>query len=288
MFERIFSRFSIRNAPVGMLASTGFIVTLSAAATIAACTDSATAPGGARLVYGPAQALGAGTARTYITYDESGKPASLGVALSEASLTNLPMTPLPGGGMAAATLELALPAEAKATGFDHVMLDWNPMGHEPDMVYTVPHFDFHFYTISDAAQMAMTPADPQFSDKLEKLPPESYRPVGMIKLPGGVPMMGAHWVDPTSPELQPPPNNKLFTRTFLYGSYDGHFIFYEPMITKAHIESLKTVPGNAITSVIRTAPSVEHPGSFPTQYTLAWDAAAKEYHIAIDKLVPRS
>ena len=145
--------------------------------------------------------------------------------------------------MSAATLILALPQEAKATGFDHAMLDWNPMGHEPDMVYTLPHFDFHFYTVTEAAQMAIMPTDPQYEAKLEKMPAEAFRPVGNIKLPSGVPMMGAHWVDPTSPELQPPPNNKTFTRTFLYGSYDGHFIFYEPMITKVHIESVKSVAG---------------------------------------------
>jgi len=287
MFARTFSRRSTRNARATLLTSTVLAVSLAAGA-IAACSDSGTAPGNARLAYGPAQTLGGGTARTYTTFDETGKPASLGVALSEAALTNLPMTPLPGGGVAAATLDLALPQEAKSTGFDHVMLDWNPVGHEPVQIYTLPHFDFHFYTITDAAQMAMTPADPQFNAKLEVLPPEAYRPVGMIKLPGGVPMMGAHWADPTSPELLPAPNTQTFTRTFLYGSYDGHFIFYEPMITRAHLESLKGVPGSSITSQIKVAPSVEHPGSYPTQYTISWDATAKEYRVAIDKLVPRS
>jgi hypothetical protein len=288
MFEPSFSRSGMRRARLRTLASAGFALSAIAMGAIAACSKDSTGPGGARLVYGPAQALGQGTARVYVGLDASGKPASLGVALSEAALTNLPQTPLPGGGMAAATLSLALPQEAKSTGFDHVMLDWNPMGHEPDMVYTLPHFDFHFYTIPEATQMAMTPADPQFAAKLEKMPPEAYRPVGTIKFPGGVPMMGAHWADPTSPELLPPPNNKTFTRTFLFGSYDGHFIFYEPMITRAHIESVKTVQGNLITTPIAIAPSVEHPGSIPTRYTIAWDAAAKEYRIALDNLVPRS
>ncbi len=255
---------------------------------MAACSnDSSTEPANARLVYGPAQALGAGTARVYVTLDAAGKPATLGVALSENALTNLPQTPQPGA-MSAVNLILKLPQEAKATSFDHVMLDWNPMGHEPDHVYTLPHFDFHFYTATEAEQMAIMPSDPQYEAKLEKLPAEQFRPVGMIKLPSGVPMMGAHWVDPTSPELQPPPANKTFTQTFLYGSYDGKMIFYEPMITKAHIESLKTVAGNSITSAIKLATSFEHPGYFPTKYSLAWDAAAKEYRISLDSLVQRN
>jgi hypothetical protein len=220
-----------------------------------------------------------------VSLDGTGKPLSLGIALAEGALNALPQTPLPGGGMSAANLILALPAEAKVTGFDHVMLDWNPMGHEPDMVYTLPHFDFHFYTVTEAAQMAILPSDPDYAAKLDKLPAAAYQPAGNIKLPGGVPMMGAHWADPTSPELVPPPNNKTFTRTFLYGSYDGHMIFFEPMITKTHIESLKTTAGNLITTQIKLPTSYEKPGYYPTQYTLQWDGVAKEYRIALDGLV---
>jgi len=254
---------------------------------IAACSNS-TEPNASRIVYGPAQALGQGTARVNVALNAAGKPTALGIALTEGSMNALPQTPLPGGGMSAANLILALPAEAKATGFDHAMLDWNPMGHEPDMVYTLPHFDFHFYTVSEAAQMAIVPSDPAYAAKLDKMPAEQYRPAGNIKLPGGVPMMGAHWADPTSPEIVPPPNNKTFTRTFLYGSYDGHFIFYEPMITKVHIESVKSVAGNGVTSPIKLPSSYETPGYYPTQYTIQWNAAAKEYRIALDGLVQRN
>ena len=45
------------------------------------------------------------------------------------------------------------------------------------------------------------------------------------------------------PELQPPPAGKTFTETFIYGSWDGKFIFLEPMITKAYLESLKNTSG---------------------------------------------
>lgn len=287
MFDPSISRAGLRRSLFRTLLTTSAGVLTFTAVAMAACSDETTEPATAKIAYGPAQSLGQGTARVYVTLDNAGKPVSLGIALSEGALNALPQTPLPGGGMSAANLILALPQEAKVTGFDHAMLDWNPMGHEPDMVYTLPHFDFHFYTVSEAAQMAILPTDPQYAAKLDKLPAEAYRPVGNIKLPGGVPMMGAHWIDPTSPELQPPPNNKTFTRTFLYGSYDGHFIFYEPMITKVHIESLKTVAGNSVTAAIKLPTSYETPGYYPTQYTLQWNAAAKEYRIALDSLVRR-
>jgi len=265
------------------LITTGLVAVVASAGAVVACS-SATEPQG-KVVYGPSQSLGQGTARVYVSLDGAGKPVSLGVALSEGSLNALPQTPLPGGGMSAANLILVLPQEAKATGFDHVMLDWNPMGHEPANVYTLPHFDFHFYTVTESAQMEINPSDPDLAAKFDKLPAEAYRPVGDIKLPGGVPMMGAHWADPTSPELVPPPNNQTFTRTFLYGSYDGHMIFFEPMITKVHVESMKTAPGNLITTQIKLPTSYEKPGYYPTQYTIQWNASAKEYRIALDGLV---
>ena len=259
-----------------------------AAGTMAACSkDSSTEPASPQLVYGPEQTLGSGTARVYVTLDAAGKPSTLGVALSENALTNLPQMPMGGGNPSAVMLMLALPQAAKATGFDHVMLDWNPAGHEPEHVYTLPHFDFHFYTASQAEQMAIMPSDPQFEAKLEKMPAEQYRPAGLFKLPGGVPMMGAHWVDPTSPELLPAPSNKQFTGTFIYGSYDGKFIFWEPMITKAHIESAKSVAGNAIVTALKTPVQYQRAGYYPDRYTVRWDASAKEYQISMDGLKPQ-
>jgi hypothetical protein len=249
---------------------------------LAACSDDATAPGAARLVYGPSQPLGDGTARTYVALDRAGAPVSVGVAISATAMQGLPMTPMPGMPMAA-MLNLTLPAEAAPAGYDHVMLDWMPTGHEPNGVYTLPHFDLHFYTIPVAEQNAIVPSDPQFAAKLAKMPAEEYRPAGMIMLPGGVPMMGAHWADPAAPELQPPPNAQPFTRTFFYGSYDGHFIFFEPMITKAHLESFRT--GAPVEVPLKVPARYERPGYYPTKYRIAFDAAAQEYRVSLEGLV---
>jgi hypothetical protein len=43
----------------------------------------------------------------------------------------------------------------------------------------------------------------------------------------GIPKMGKHWIDVTSPEL----SGEKFSQTFIFGSYDSKVIFYEPMIT---------------------------------------------------------
>jgi hypothetical protein len=119
---------------------------------------------------------------------------------------------------------LVLPLHPKAIGatpFNHAGLDWNPSGHEPDQIYTLPHFDFHFYMVTEAERQAMTDMA-----KLNTDPAAGYLPANHI---GGapVPQMGKHWIDVTSPEL----SGATFTQTFIYGSYDSKVTFFEPMIT---------------------------------------------------------
>jgi hypothetical protein len=70
--------------------------------------------------------MGNGTVRSFVTYGKNGKPSSLGVTFSESALFGLPEK-LPGG-MPMWEYALALPAEARATGFDHISLDWNHRG----------------------------------------------------------------------------------------------------------------------------------------------------------------
>jgi hypothetical protein len=259
-----------------------------------ACSKESTSPRGSRLVYGVAQNLGDGTARTFVTLDATGRPTSLGVAIAETALNGLPATPMPGM-PSAAMLSLSLPAEAASTGFNHVMLDWNPMGHEPEHVYTHPHFDFHFFQITPAQRDAIVPNNPDFATKAGVFPTAEYVPAGfaaasvLANIPpaaAAVPLMGMHWLDTSSPELQPPPNNHMFTRTFIYGSYDGRFIFAEPMITKAFIESAKTKEGGYSYQVSIPA-KVAKTGSYPGAYSISYNAAAKEYRIALDGLVTK-
>jgi hypothetical protein len=273
-------------------ATVATLVTLASGS--GACARESTSPRGPRLVYGAAQALGQGTARTYVTLDNSGRATSLGVALSESAMTGLPQVPMPGM-PSAAMLSLAIPAEAAGTGYDHVMLDWNPAGHEPEHVYTHPHFDFHFFQISTAERDAMNPGNPEFGPKSGIFPQAAFVPAGFMaasvlaNIPpaaAAVPLMGMHWLDTSSPELQPPPNNHQFTRTFIYGSFDGRFIFVEPMITKAFIESAKGKEGG-YSFPVSVPDKVAITGAYPNAYSVRYDATAQEYRIAIEGLVAK-
>jgi hypothetical protein len=91
--------------------------------------------------------------------------------------------------------------------------------------------------------------------------------------------MGSHWVDPTSPEF----NGNVFTRTFIYGSYDGKIAFVEPMMTKAYIESRP----NEVIAIKQPQKYVMNGGFFPKQYRVKYDPATREYTVSLEGLTER-
>ena len=264
---------------------------LTLAALLGCSSSDATTLPTSNVVYGAAQTLGQGTARLFVTLGSDKQPQSLGVAISEAAMGTLPSTPI-APSPSAVSLTLDLPDAAKPIGIDHVMLDWNPMGHEPDHVYTLPHFDFHFYLISKAEQMQIVPTAQDFQQRASHLPDAVYTPAGYLATnvlanttaaAATVPMMGLHWVDGAASEL----HGQTFSATFLWGSFDGSFIFIEPMITKAYIESMKSAPSNSVTTPLKAPAKYQRAGYYPDRYSITWDAASKEYRIALDGLVQR-
>ncbi|HEX6630005.1 MAG TPA: DUF5602 domain-containing protein, partial [Gemmatimonadaceae bacterium] len=208
----------------------GIPLTLAAVAVGVAGCDSLTetssplasraAAPGMHVQYGTPLQVGNGRARTYVMLDQTrgGAPVEVGVALDEAALEGLPapmQMPMPGGDDPHAHVDthvydLAMPAQ-NPTPYRFVELDWNPGGHEPPGIYDIPHFDFHFYTITQAERNAIDPVAlgaEAFLAMSANLPPEGERPAfyAALAAPGtpivAVPRMGTHWVDLRSPELQ--------------------------------------------------------------------------------------
>jgi len=239
--------------------------------------------------YGPVVTLGPGNARTYIT-SKSGAPVELGVELNEGALAGLPTD---GGHDGHNNMKhrmedmfnLPLPAEARATVYKTVNLGWMPAGHGAP--YDRPHFDFHFYTISEAERLAIDPADPRWATKVGSFPapqfwPERFYPLSLLMgVPAdavGVPLMGMHWLDVAAPEL----HGAEFTETFFYGSWDGALIFAEPMITKKTLESRvsvdKTLPEAPV-----YAPAGMHAGGYRVYY----DAERDRHRVALTQFIER-
>ena len=281
--------------------STRFALLLAIAALAAGCsaeradTSVARAPGWQLK-------LGNGTVSSYADI-AGGAPAAIGVVWSASALEGLPngsdqhrcFGRTKDGAIDAATKcqhthELVIPlpdvvARRDDVPFKWVLLNWNPEGHIPAGVYNVPHFDIHFemLPIADVFAIEPGPCGPelvrcdQFQAARKPLPP-NYVAADYVDVGAVVPAMGNHLIDTTGPEFQKQP----FTRSWIYGVYDGKVIFYEAMVTRAH---LLTKPDGC--APIKAPRAVAAAGLYPTEYCVRHNPATGEYSVSMERFTRR-
>jgi hypothetical protein len=195
-----------------------------------------------------------GKAWSWTKLDHDGAPKQLALTIDDEVLSSVPIGGEGGHGHEN-DYEVPLhPKAVNATLFNHIWLNWNPSGHDPENVYTLPHFDIHYYMTSIAERQAATDGV-----KMDNLPASDYLPPTFISPMPGVPGMGRHWIDVTSPELDPN-NPQTFTQTFIYGSYDGKVTYYEPMITLEFLKNTNNFERN-----IPQPSKVQKTGFYPTK-----------------------
>jgi hypothetical protein len=219
---------------------------------------------------GESEPLGDGIVYSWVTLDAEGNPSAIGVNFTELALSGLPEGEV-------VEYILPLPEEASATAYDHIGIDWNPEGHEPQGIYDSAHFDVHFYMIGQEERDKITATEEDMAN-LEKEPEPEFIPEGYVSTPGGVPRMGAHWIDPTSPEFSGQP----FGETFIYGFYDGEMVFVEPMVT---IDFLKTKP--ELTKPLKLPKSYPTNAYYPTSYSVRYSETGSEYTVALEGMTLR-
>jgi len=211
--------------------------------------------------YSSPYVLGNGQVSTFVKYNKN-KPIEIGVEITEAAFYGLPTTESDGKWdvvdrqgnviMPCCGHEIVMSYPKwvlENTNFKHFVLNWNPQGHVPAGIYDIPHFDFHFYTISNYQRQNIKVAKAEnrcfvvdhfvpvtcdiYYRSVKALPakafPARHSNVGAVE-----PGMGNHLLDLSYPEF----NNGIFTHTWIFGTFDGEMILYEPMITKAYLESL--------------------------------------------------
>jgi hypothetical protein len=180
--------------------------------------------------------------------------------------------------VAAATIPLSQTAKS-AAGFDNVTIFWEAHGHPP-APYLVPHFDFHFNTVTSADLGAIDCADTTKPAQL----PEAYE-LPDIEIPGlgmlvgvCVPQMGMHAL--ASSELRA---GTPFEKTMIVGYYGGEPIFLEPMITRGALLGRHSFPV-AIPRVPAGQPDVRYPAQFMAEY----DSTAQAYRFVFSNLGVRT
>ncbi len=225
--------------------------------------------------------MGNGKVHSWMTFNEDGSPVSLGFTLNDEALNGLPDSTHGSGHSSHNEIELPLPPEiVSITPFNHIVINWNPSGHQPKPIYAAPHFDFHFYTITSSDRKKI-PTFAQDSTGFANRPAAAYFPPNYVNPPLAVsadPQMGTHWVDVTSAELQP---GGVFTETFVYGSFAGKVNFLEPMMTYTFFKNT--------TSWSRSIPQpakVSKSGYYPTTVSITHSNGL--YKLSLENLVYRT
>ncbi|TBW27084.1 DUF5602 domain-containing protein [Gramella sp. KN1008] len=209
--------------------------------------------------YGPTQPMGNGIVRSVLSINHDGEPVALGVVFSEKALENLPDEEL--------NLTLQFHPKAESLIVDHVDFGYNPHGHEGPG-FAVEHFDIHFYWISEEEKLSIP-----LAIGMDDLPDASIWPEGYGPDVVTVPEMGRHWLHESS-------FSSTFDQTFIYGSYDSEFTFYEPMITMEYLkaknfeDSYEIIPLGAY----------EEPAYYANSYEIKYDSVKKQYRVMLTDL----
>jgi hypothetical protein len=247
--------------------------------------------------------FGHGTAATYADVDAAGRPTSIGVVLSATALEGLPAGSdmhhcvrrshdgsVGPGTQCEETFEHVLALTDAVAGradmpFKWVLLNWNHKGHIPPGIYDRPHFDVHFEMIPVADVFAIQAGDcgpehvrcDQFA--IGKKPvPARFLNADFKDVDAVVPAMGNHLIDLGGDEFHGQP----FTRSFIYGVYDGRVIFYEQMVTR---DFLLSRPDGC--APIKLPQAYARGGYYPTLSCTRHDPRSGSYSISMEGFVLR-
>jgi hypothetical protein len=253
---------------------------------------------------GAHSSVGNGTVTSYAEFDKDGAPTAIGIVFQASALDSLPTVPSDGHHcfdrnkdgkvdlqtecFAAHEWVIPLPNETARRSdipLKWVGLNWNPHGHIPPGVYDLPHFDVHFYIepIEKVFAVEPGPCGPEFvrCDQFNlatKPLPSNYMHPDFKNVGAVAPAMGNHLIDQTGPEF----NGKKFTRTWIYGVYDGRVTFYEEMVTRDYLLSHPTA-----CFPLKSPAAVGVRGYYPTQSCIRYRSQANEYTVSMEEFVLR-
>lgn len=253
---------------------------------------------------GASAPLGQGTVGSYAVIGADGVPAEIGIVFSKGALDGLPPEPnrtsrcfdLDGNGRINDTGEcegdyqnnLPFPAELADRDdipFEFAMVNWNPAGHPPE-VWSLPHFDIHFYQIPKGAVDAIRVGPCGIFINCEDLEralkpvPAKYVHPEHASVEAAVGQMGDHLIDTMTPEFGNPP--ETFTYTWIFGAYDGRVIFHETMATQDFLSS-----GEDLCADIKQPEAWRQAGYYPTRYCFRREASSGRLRVFMEGFVLR-
>ena len=219
---------------------------------------------------------------SYATLDAKGAVTEAGVIFALGSNTNAPAK-MDMGAMYKVDAALEFPEVVRQqTYLDHLGVFWNPMGHEPDVRYGAPHWDFHFFSITPNQAAAIDCKNLMLETPTALAP--GWTPTTNPSRSTEefcVPLMGFHSL-PASEFTAPGVLERgQFDKVMINGFYGGKPIFIEPMLTKALLETHQ----NFVLPVPMPA-SVGKATLYPTKFTATYDAALSAYRFVFSEFQP--
>lgn len=220
---------------------------------------------------GPQVQYGAGKARSWISIDAEGVPVEIALLFTQEVFDDLDLLPPTG---------TVLPLHQKAkevTPFEHIGVNWSPNGHPP--AFLVPHFDLHFYMITNEERLAIPEYSPETDPLFNLYPPEGYMPSNYATPPGEgsvYPQMGKHWLPMPLADYLP------FTSIMVLGTYNGEFTFIEPMMTAAMLMSSPDFSAS-----FSQPDYFQESTYYPTVYNIYEDPETKDIHVSLSDFVLR-
>jgi hypothetical protein len=232
--------------------------------------------------FGSQVEVGSGKLRSFVRINHENVPQEIGLELTQGALQNLPLPPAGVTGEYSFDFEIPLHQKAlEVTPFDHLEFDWQPNGHPPQGIFTLPHFDMHFYMLPLEQQMAIPAPNSSNLNTLFGPVPIGYLPADYSIAGAPVMQMGRHWLDKTSSVLAP--TLATFQHELIYGTYDGKVVFLEPMVTRNFLLS-DTEFHQAIKQ-----PTVFNPTGtyYPTRYNIYKDVKTGNIFLTLDQFILR-
>ncbi|HJL18571.1 MAG TPA: hypothetical protein RMH99_23120 [Sandaracinaceae bacterium LLY-WYZ-13_1] len=257
--------------------------------------------------YGESDERGDGYLETYAQYDRDGTPLAIGVSFPASTLDDLPTAATDGnhcydldgdgviendpeamecmGGHESIVYLPDVAIDDPDMPFEWMLINWNTFGHAPPGVYTIPHFDFHFYILDQATRDSIRPGEcgllidcDDFVTATAPIPPQ-YVPMDYQSVGAAEVAMGDHLVDLTSKEFTDPGS---FDHTWIYGAWDGSIAFYEPMITRDYFLS---EPDTCVP--LKLPEAWETAGWYPLEYCMRYRPNRDDYTVSMESFVYR-
>jgi hypothetical protein len=205
-------------------------------------------------LYGDTYPFAGGTIKAWVEVDSDNMPLRVGLSLTDSMLSNLPS--------GYTNRSLNFPEISTDFLFSHVLFNWNPQGHTPDMFYSSPHLDFHFYIIPLSERLLIEGGYDYVPIAAEFIPEDYAFVPGEENI--SIFRMGMHFGDSLAAEFHGEP----FTKTLIYGFSTGRMVFIEPMITTDYLSGLQNevIP-------IKQPEAFQQAGYYPMNYEIFFDHA---------------